>query len=123
MEYNEKNFNPLISSSKDKAVTSAAPLCATASASSGTVALSPRSSAFKGSRTAARSLVGVAGARLRWVRAPSCARRRSGAAGLATWNSCQDEWSRAATSQRCALLQSIARGVCNQACEAAGKLL
>ena len=43
-------------------MTSAAPLCATASASSGTVALSPKSSAFKGSRTAARSFVGVAGA-------------------------------------------------------------
>ena len=59
MEYSEKNFNERISSSNDKAVTSAAPLCATASANSGTVALSPRSSAFKGSRTAARSAVGL----------------------------------------------------------------
>ena len=59
MEYSEKNFKLLISSNRDKAVTSAAPLCATASANSGTVALSPKSSAFSGSRTAARSAVGL----------------------------------------------------------------
>ena len=59
MEYSEKNFKERISSSRDNAVTSAAPLWATASANSGTVALSPKSSAFKGSRTAARSAVGL----------------------------------------------------------------
>jgi hypothetical protein len=62
-------------------VTSAAPLWATASASSGTVALSPRSSAFNGSRTAARSFVCV-GARGGTKRPPArVAQARSSSLG------------------------------------------
>ena len=81
MEYSEKNLRDRISSSNDKAVTSAAPLCATASANSGTVALSPKSSAFKGSRTAARSFV-VTGARAGRTRAaPRVAQVRSSSLG------------------------------------------